>query len=148
MVWRCAMGWALLTLSGCGGDGNGSPDLAMKPPADLAMGCKEDKACSGMTPRCDTKSGLCVACTADDQCPEGAVCKAGACAAGCTVDKGCGDAGVCDVPSGQCKSCQSDNDCPEKAVPRCDTAGHPCGACPPPNDNRPGGGEGGQKNGI
>ena len=74
-----------------------SIDLA-RPPA----GCTSDAMCMGDTPRCDMATGKCVACLEDGHCPEGSVCRGGACAPGCSAMKGCGDAGTCDVDAGAC----------------------------------------------
>ena len=109
-----------------------TPDLA--PASDLA-GCVGDDGCGGATPRCDLKTGLCVACTLDGQCPDGQLCRGGACVPGCSLAKGCGDAGACEVDAGACFWCASDHDCAEPAAPRCDVATHHCAPCLPLNDN-------------
>ncbi|MSP61278.1 MAG: hypothetical protein EXR72_13220 [Myxococcales bacterium] len=112
---------------------DGPRDLTV--PQDRAAGCSDDKDCAGATPRCDPKSGQCVGCTQDAQCPEGALCRMGACAQGCSIGHGCGDAGVCDVDAGVCRSCGSDGDCKDPAAPRCDAASMQCVLCLPQKDN-------------
>ena len=98
--------------------------------------------CTGATPLCDPLGGRCVACLADKDCSEGALCRMGACTNGCTPQRGCGDAGVCQLDGGVCVECLVDGDCavfkdPARSV--CSAAPGRCVACRLANDNCPAG---------
>ena len=115
--------------------------------ADLAMGSLPDLAppgpcgqCGEGTPLCDKKTKKCVACLADADCPEAAVCRAGACVAGCSAGhSACGDAGSCDLDGGVCHGCLADRDCKSALAPFCDLASGRCGACSTQVDRCPAG---------
>ena len=150
MTSRSLLAYALLAfaVTGCGNSppAGGAPDLAVaapmgdlaRPPDLAAASCSDDKSCGGATPKCDVKTGRCVACLTDGECPEGQLCREGACAAGCSAQKGCGDAGICEVDAGICKGgCNADADCGDPANPRCDLARHACVPCLIEMDNCP-----------
>ncbi len=99
-------------------------------------GCVDDKQCGGDTPYCDKAAKTCVACVDENQCPDGLICKAGACEPGCSKTKPiCGDAGTCDVATGQCSVCTQDSDCPDAVNPRCEVGSGKCVPCLPVADN-------------
>ncbi len=59
-------------------------------------GCRDDMACGtagadagSPTPRCDTTTRQCVACTADAHCPPGTLCRGNQCVTGCTESQPC-----------------------------------------------------------
>ena len=114
-----------------------APDLAMA--ADLAfpddMAACTNGTCAAPTPICDPGSGQCVPCLTDSHCPDGELCQAKLCVAGCSLQHGCGDAGACEADAGLCKVCKMDSDCGDPGSPRCDASSGRCVACLPTNDN-------------
>src|SRR5262249_37216354 len=98
--------------------------------------------CTAPTPFCDSRSGMCVACRSDADCPGGQLCHAGACMDGCSAQHACGDAGVCDVQAGVCRECIVDDDCGRLGDAKrkvCDSDAGRCVACLPGRNNCPGG---------
>ncbi len=72
---------------GCAADGGGFCALD----GGTCVACTNDASCSGATPRCDTNSGLCVACVPmNDNCPIGKYCSTTGgqfkCVDGCKAD--------------------------------------------------------------
>ena len=134
------LGFALL--AACGPSGSTSPrrdlpDAAVAVP-DLFSGCKGGAKCPAEAPLCDPKTGLCVACLADDGCPAAKVCAGGRCVPGCTGGHPCGDGGgSCDLDGGVCRTCAVDPDCTDAQRPRCEVATGSCVACLPAMDNCP-----------
>ncbi len=129
--------------------------------AGRCVTCTTDAHCSGSTPRCDTASNTCVACTSARDCvdPSRPICDAtshtcrgcstasdctepgvAACAttganAGrcvqCTANRDC-RSGVCDLATNTCVGCTSNADC-AGATPICDTSTRMCRPCSPSN---------------
>jgi hypothetical protein len=75
-----------------------SPDVSADVATDAAPLCRSDDDCRGHElgfTRCDVARGVCVACTADTQCPAGTICEANVCAPGCAPGRGCGAGEAC-----------------------------------------------------
>lgn len=121
------------TASGGFDDDTGSDDGQ----GETGGGCGSNADCqdSPMAPVCDTETGECVGCTADDDpCLEGSYCDVAqqTCVPGCLDDEHCGGALVCDTDTNQCQGCVQDGDCPLGTLcnagtcePGC-TEMHPC----------------------
>ena len=65
---------------------------------ECAPGCKADGDCAGTDGgalRCDVKSHRCARCLVDAECPDGQICKEGACVDGCSGMRACAGALSC-----------------------------------------------------
>lgn len=97
------------------------PEMDSKPQPTL---CDSDSDC--LDGVCDLKSGTCVECLGDEQCPLGKFCNPASnqCAT-CFADTQC-PTGVCDEADGICRECQSESDC---SSGKCDIASGVCIEC-------------------
>src|SRR5690349_6376179 len=90
----------------------GTVDLATCQGA--ACACGRDSDCrAGL--HCDPAEHTCVACVTDVDCPSMMLCHANACVRGCSVEHGCGDAGICSLNAGVCLECSIDAVCHDPA---------------------------------
>ena len=137
-------------LGGCGDTTPGDvQDSAANPEQDMAtmqviadLSARRDLGpcggpCSGATPFCDARSGMCVSCRSDGDCPAGQLCRGGACMNGCSAQHPCGDAGSCELDAGVCLECVVDVDCARVGDPMrkvCDGATGRCVGCLPGRD--------------
>ena len=97
----------------------------------LCVACLSDTACSNPTPICNQATNSCTACSTDGQCngkdPTTPTCSAGSCT-GCSGPGDCGDANpVC--LNGACVGCASNGDCTGAPALTCNPAKHVCEPC-------------------
>jgi hypothetical protein len=97
----------------------------------LCVACLGDSACGNPTPICNQATNSCSACSTDSQCngkdPTTPTCSAGSCS-GCSGPDDCdGLTPVC--LAGACVACAGNSDCTEPTAPTCNPATHVCVAC-------------------
>lgn len=124
--------WSLLSIAGCGGDGE-IDLLASAPGADDdagGAGCGSSGPCAGEHPHCDTTSGRCVECLTEAHCSGGETCDTphGECRQTCSLQDPCepGDHAICHPTGGFCVQCVSAADCSDPSAPVCDPDEHEC----------------------